>query len=74
MTGLILRLTNDRVVKVAKVYSLDHYTGDSRDEMEYMNDINRETLQLERRIYSRLGSHEGIITCFKASEHGIELA
>lgn len=74
MTGLILKLDDNRVVKIAKVYSLDHYVGHDRANMEYINDINRRTLKHERSIYERLGNHQGIITCFKASHYGIELA
>ncbi|MCJ1253633.1 hypothetical protein MMC24_001445 [Lignoscripta atroalba] len=74
MTGLILKLDEDRVVKVAKVYPLDHYSEHDRSNMEYIHDINRETLKHEKSIYERLGNHKGIIHCFKASDYGIELA
>jgi serine/threonine protein kinase len=74
MTGLILKLDDSRVVKVAKVYSLDHCVGNDRGNMEYMNDINLKSLKQERSIYERLGNHQGIITCFKTSDYGIELA
>ncbi|PWY91608.1 hypothetical protein BO94DRAFT_618511 [Aspergillus sclerotioniger CBS 115572] len=39
---------------------------------EYMNEINRKTLEIEIQIYQRLGSYEGII-CFHISPDGIEL-
>lgn len=39
-----------------------------------IDDGNRETLKREKRIYGRLGVHKGIVTCFKASDYGIELA
>lgn len=74
MTSLVLKIDEARVVKVAKVYSLDSFVGDSREKMEYVNNINIETPRLERSIYERLGPHRGIITCFKASDYGIELA
>ncbi|KAI9733256.1 MAG: hypothetical protein M1834_003340 [Cirrosporium novae-zelandiae] len=66
MTGLILYLDEDRVVKVAHTY-------DSPED-EYLNDCNRGSLKREREIYKRLGNHKRIITCFKISEYGIELA
>jgi hypothetical protein len=74
MTGLILKIDEARVIKVAKVYPLDNYVGDSHENMEYVNNINIETLKHERSIYERLGPHRGIITCFKASDYRIELA
>jgi serine/threonine protein kinase len=73
MTGLVLKLDEKWAVKVAKVYSLDQYTGTARSNTEYINEINKEALKNERNIYERLGSHKGIIPCFKASDHGIEL-
>ena len=74
MTGFILKLDEDRVVKIAKVYPLDHYAGHDRSNMEYINDINHKILKNEKSIYQRLGNHNGIISCFKASDYGIELA
>lgn len=74
MTGLVLGLDENRVVKIAKVYSLDDYDGQARMDMEYINEINRRTLQHEKSVYERLGSHGGIVSCLKASDHGIELA
>ncbi|TKA70972.1 hypothetical protein B0A49_07294 [Cryomyces minteri] len=74
LTGLILYLDEDRVVKVAKTYTLDDFPGHDSGYVEYINDANRESLRRERWIYERLGDHEGIITCFKASDYGIELA
>jgi serine/threonine protein kinase len=74
MTGRILRLDESRVVKVARVFSLDDYAGEARQNMEYSNSINRDTLKREKAIYQRLGSYKGIIQCFKASDDGIELA
>ncbi|TKA39639.1 hypothetical protein B0A49_13815 [Cryomyces minteri] len=74
LTGLILYLDEDRVVKVAKTYTLDDFPRHDSGYVEYINDANRESLRREKRIYERLGDHEGIITCFKASDYGIELA
>lgn len=74
MTGRILRLDKSRVVKVAIVFSLDDYTGEGRQNIEYSNSINRDTLKREKAIYQRLGNYKGIIPCFKASDDGIELA
>ncbi|PGH23695.1 hypothetical protein AJ80_02301 [Polytolypa hystricis UAMH7299] len=75
LTGLILKLDEGRVVKVAKVYQLDNIeSDDARSDMEYINNINRDTLKNEKSVYERLGSHKGIVTCFKTSDYGIELA
>lgn len=73
MTGLILRLSNDRVVKVAKTYQLDQFEDKARDDMEYINSINSQTLENERKVYERLGHHDGIIHCFQATQEGLEL-
>ncbi|EXJ84799.1 serine/threonine protein kinase [Capronia epimyces CBS 606.96] len=44
------------------------------DDMEYINEINRRTLENEIQIYQRLGHHDGIISCLGTSNYGIELA
>jgi hypothetical protein len=41
--------------------------------MEYSNSVNGAALKREKAVYQRLGNHEGIIHCFKASDDGIEL-
>lgn len=75
MTGYILQLDEERVVKVAKTYSLDAYIGTPDfDHMDYINEINRKTLENEIKIYQRLGHYEGILSCFQTSNYGIELA
>ncbi|OAL29835.1 hypothetical protein AYO20_09028 [Fonsecaea nubica] len=75
MTGYILQLDEERVVKVAKTYSLDAYVGTPDfDHMDYINEINRKTLENEIKIYQRLGHYEGILSCFQTSNYGIELA
>jgi serine/threonine protein kinase len=74
MTGRILQLDESRVVKVARVFSPDDYSGRARQNMDYSNSINRDTLKREKAIYQRLGNYKGIIHCFNASEDGIELA
>ncbi|KAL1640941.1 hypothetical protein SLS58_006557 [Diplodia intermedia] len=74
MTGRILRLGDDRVVKVARTFPLDHLTGKERGDTEYFNAINAQALENERNVYERLGSHRGIIQCFQATNDGIELA
>lgn len=43
-------------------------------DVEYMNDINQQTLDNEAQVFQRLGNHEGIITHFRTSQYGIELA
>lgn len=75
MTGYILQLDGERVVKVAKTYLLDLYAGKpSFDDMEYINEINRRTLENEIKTYRRLGHHPGIISCLQTSNYGIDLA
>lgn len=74
MTGLIYRINEDRVVKVAKIYPLENLSEPDRGNTEYTNEINRETLKHEISVYERLGKHRGIISCFELSEYGIERA
>ncbi|OAL28653.1 hypothetical protein AYO20_09377 [Fonsecaea nubica] len=55
MTGYVRRLDEDRVVKVAKTYSLDHHVGTPAfDDTECINEVNRKTLENEVAIYRRL--------------------
>ena len=61
-------------MKVAKKYPLDSYTEETLSETEYMNDINQTALENEISVYQRLGRHEGIISCFRTSTYGIEMA
>lgn len=72
MTGLILEMGKDRVVKKAKHYGPESYHD--RTEMEYVNEINQQILQNEIQVFERLGRYKGIIPCFRASQYGIELA
>ncbi|KAF2460516.1 hypothetical protein BDY21DRAFT_335622 [Lineolata rhizophorae] len=74
LTSLILRLDKGRVIKVPKTFTADDFPRRDVDYVEYMNDINREALELEQRIYKRLEDHLGIIRCMKMSSNGIELA
>ncbi|KKA16606.1 hypothetical protein T310_9786, partial [Rasamsonia emersonii CBS 393.64] len=54
LTGVILKIDEDRVVKIAKVYPLEHLPEPDRSNMEYINDINRNTLKHEIRVYECL--------------------
>ncbi|OGM47845.1 hypothetical protein ABOM_003283 [Aspergillus bombycis] len=45
-----------------------------REDVEYLNEINQQTLENEIRVLERLGSYQGIITYFRTSKYGIELA
>ncbi|KIW76984.1 hypothetical protein Z517_09428 [Fonsecaea pedrosoi CBS 271.37] len=75
MTGYIHRLDEDRVAKVAKTYSLDHHVGTPvSDDTEYINEVNRKTLENEVAIYRRLGRCKGAVSCVQTSNYGIELA
>ncbi len=42
--------------------------------MEYVNEINRKTLENEISIYQRLGHYKEIIPCLQTSNYGFELA
>ncbi|PYH28180.1 uncharacterized protein BO87DRAFT_402470 [Aspergillus neoniger CBS 115656] len=72
MTGIIHKLGEDRAVKKAKQYQPGCLQN--REDVEYMNQINQQTLDNEIQVFQRLGSHKGIISCFQTSQYGIELA
>ncbi|KAE8139543.1 kinase-like domain-containing protein [Aspergillus pseudotamarii] len=72
MTGVVLQMGENRAVKKVKQYQ----PGDlpDREDVEYMNNINQQTLENEIQVFERLGSHTGIIPYFQTSTYGIELA
>ncbi|KAL6228867.1 hypothetical protein BDW75DRAFT_125176 [Aspergillus navahoensis] len=72
LTGIVLKLREDCAVKKAKQFQPEHFKD--RENMEYMNEINQQTLENEIQVFKRLGSHEGIIPYFQTSQYGIELA
>ncbi|KAK1144955.1 hypothetical protein N8T08_004670 [Aspergillus melleus] len=72
MTGIVLDMVDGRVVKKAKKYQPGQL--DDPDDLEYMNEINQQTLENETQIFKRLGSHKGIIPYFQTSQYGVELA
>ncbi|OAG35637.1 hypothetical protein AYO21_10177 [Fonsecaea monophora] len=62
VTGYIHRLDEDRVAKVAKTSSLDYHVGTPvSDDTEYINEVNRKTLENEVAIYRRLGHSAGAL-------------
>ncbi|KAE8356533.1 hypothetical protein BDV28DRAFT_126807 [Aspergillus coremiiformis] len=72
MTGIVFQMGEDRVVKKAKQYQPGRL--EDRDDMEYVNEINQQILENEIQIFERLGSYKGVISCFRTSQYGIELA
>ncbi|KAB8259974.1 kinase-like domain-containing protein [Aspergillus pseudonomiae] len=72
MTGIIVQLGEDRAVKKAKQYQPGDFPN--REDVEYINDINQQTLENESRVFERLGNYQGIIPHFRTSKYGIELA
>lgn len=50
LTGLIVRLDMDRVVKVARTFTIESLTGHDIEYVDYINSINRETVKRERQI------------------------
>lgn len=73
--GYIFQLDKDRVVKVAKTYAPDLDARDfSLHDKEYLNEINRKTIDNEIKVYERLGRYKGIISCLQTTNYGIELA
>ncbi|KAF2460479.1 kinase-like domain-containing protein [Lineolata rhizophorae] len=66
--GLVWQIAEDRVRKDPKIYA------EHNNERAYSNMVNRAEIQTEKAVYERLGSHAGIIECFKATDESIELA
>ncbi|PGH14650.1 hypothetical protein AJ80_05830 [Polytolypa hystricis UAMH7299] len=64
----VLQIAEDRVLKKPKVYP------ENDPDLANSNFMNREEIRNEKAVYERLGSHEGIIHCFKALDDSIELA
>ncbi|KAL2867714.1 uncharacterized protein BJX67DRAFT_352132 [Aspergillus lucknowensis] len=61
MTGIVFKLEESRVVKKAKQYLPGSLPDPAH--VEYINQINQQTLENEIQVFKRLGSHEGIIHC-----------
>ncbi|KEF57084.1 uncharacterized protein A1O9_07274 [Exophiala aquamarina CBS 119918] len=73
--AIFFQLDRDRVVKVAKAYPLDpNATNSSLADTEYVNDINRKSINNEVEVYKRLGRHKRIKSCLQTTSYGIELA
>ncbi|KAF2176765.1 kinase-like protein [Zopfia rhizophila CBS 207.26] len=66
--GYVWRIARDRVLKEPKIYS-NNNSGSA-----YSNMVNRAEILNEKAVYERLGTHHGIIHCFKALDESIELA
>jgi serine/threonine protein kinase len=73
MTGLILKLSETRVLKIPKVLGQLQPDGAMSKLLHYTNDDNLTIFENERTIYDRLGQHDGIIHCFRASDFELEL-
>ncbi|RJE21775.1 STYKc [Aspergillus sclerotialis] len=72
MTGIVLKINEGRAVKKAKLYKPGQLQN--REDVEYINEINKQTLDNEIQVFQRLGSYKGIIPHFQTSQYGIELA
>ncbi|BDD59061.1 hypothetical protein MAP00_004299 [Monascus purpureus] len=72
MTGIIFQLGADRAVKKAKQY--EPQPLQDREDTEYVNGMNQQILENEIQVFERLGRYKGIISCFRTSQYGIELA
>ncbi|PGH01686.1 serine/threonine protein kinase [Helicocarpus griseus UAMH5409] len=64
----VVQIAKDRVLKRPKIYP------ENDPDLAYSNFMNREEMRNEKAVYERLGSHEGIIHCYKALDDSIELA
>jgi serine/threonine protein kinase len=66
--GYVWRIAEDRVMKEPKIYP------ETDPDIAYTNMTRRAQILNEKAVYERLGSHDGIIQCFKALDEWIELA
>jgi hypothetical protein len=74
--GLVWQISKDRVAKVPKSYREDDPEDDPETSraIAHSNWVNRAEIQNEKEVFERLGSYDGIIQCFKATNEMIELA
>ncbi|TAQ86913.1 hypothetical protein B7494_g4750 [Chlorociboria aeruginascens] len=73
MSAFVFRHGNN-VLKIAKVQVTTDLPAEAQFVPEYTNEINKSNLENEKRVYKRLGNHNGIASCFQISADGIELA
>jgi serine/threonine protein kinase len=66
--GFVWRIAEDRVMKEPKIHP------EKGANTAYFNMVNRAEILNEIAVYERLGSHDGIIQCFKVRDGSIELA
>ncbi|KAE9965701.1 hypothetical protein EG328_009482 [Venturia inaequalis] len=72
-SGIVLRHTDGNALKIPKVVDTSRLPAEQRDNQEYVNDSNRQTLELEKAIYRRLGPCDGIAKVINISADGILL-
>lgn len=73
LTGIVLRHGNN-ALKIPRVQVTTDLSAEARYYAEYNNEMNIEQMENEKRIYERLGNHIGVVSCFRISADGIEMA
>ena len=68
--GLVWQISKDRVAKEPKIYREDDDPETARA-IAHSSWVNRADIQNEKEVFKRLGSHDGIIQCFKATNEMI---
>lgn len=72
-SGIVLRDPDGNALKIPKVVDTSRLPAEQREDQAYMNDVNRQTLELEKAIYQRLGPCDGIAKVINISRDGILL-
>jgi len=73
-SGIVLRDPGGNyALKISKVRDISRLPAEQREDQDYVNDCNRQTLELEKAMYERLGPCDGIAKVIKISADGILL-
>ncbi len=73
-SGVVILHCKHNVLKIPKVYRDPNATPDEAEIEEILAEQNYEFLENEKRVYQRLGHHDGVVSWVNLSEDGIEMA
>ena len=73
-TNSIVLRRGSHAFKIPKVRDTTTMSEENREDVEYVNEVNREMLESEKAVYLRVGRCDGIAECINISKDGILLA
>ena len=73
-TNSIVLRRGPHALKIPKVRDTKTMSEKHREDGEYVNEVNRKTLESEKAVYLRVGRCDGIAKCINISKDGILLA